>query len=411
MRLSVLASTVTLLACFAADAAYAKAPPAPPPSPVAPAPALDDAAASNAFAFSMYGALRGRTGNLFFSGTSLRDALGVAYLGSRGDTAKELSTALRFDPDLAKTSAAAKTETSEWNLARGASELSIANRLWPDARFTMKPSFVKLASDAYGAPVETVDFRKDPEAARLTIDAWVSGKTHDKIPELFPPRSLDTSTRLVITNAIYFKGVWQTPFDKSATSDEPFATDAKSSQSVRMMHRTDRYAFAQQPGVQILEMRYGKSDLAMDVVLPDAKDGLPKIERSLDAETFARWTAALSTPRKVNVSLPKTKFSWGGSVVPELRSIGVKTLFDSADLSGIADGGGLAVSDVVHKSFVAIDEEGTEAAAATGVAVAEATAIELPPPVFKADHPFLFFIRDVKHGRILFMGRVTNPGA
>jgi serpin B len=404
MRLSVLASTVSLLACFAADAAEAKAPP---PAPAPPAPS-GDVAGSNAFAFSMYGALRGKSGNLFFSGTSLREALGLTYLGARGETAKEMSTVLRFDPDLAKVSAAAKAEAEGWNAARGASQLSVANRLWPDAHFVMKPSFVKMANDAYGAAVEPVDFVRDAEGARTTIDKWVSARTQDKIPELLPPGSLDGSTRLVITNAIYFKGSWQSRFEKSATSDEPFFVDGKTSQNVRMMHRTDRYAFAHDDGVKILELPYAKSDLAMDIVLPDAKDGLPKIEASLTPEAFARWTSKLSAPQEVRVSIPKTKFTWGGSVVDELTSLGIKRLFGGADLSGIADGAGLAVSDVVHRSFVAIDEEGTEAAAATGVVIRE-TAVSAPPEL-KADHPFVFFIRDVKRGRILFMGRVTNPG-
>lgn len=419
MRLSSFVSSIALVASFsslAADAASAP-PPTAAPAPVVAASSDRDRGApartddANAFTFAMYRQLRGGRGNLFFSGTSVRDALGLAYLGARGATASEMASALRFDPDASRAAALAKTETADWNAARGQADLAVANRLWADARFPLRADYVQNAKDAYGAPVSPVDFRNDADGARRTIDRWVSDRTHARIPELLPEGSLSDSTRLVITNAIYFKGSWATPFDKSATSDDAFAKDGLQGERVPTMHRTGRFSVAARDGMTMLELPYGKSDLAMDVILPDARDGLPKVEADLRPESFTRWTSALSSERKVEVSLPKFKVSWGKSLTGDLRALGVQRLFGAADLSGIAKGD-LAVTDVVHKAFVAVDEEGTEAAAATGVVV-EATAVTLErrPIVFKADHPFVFVVRDVKRGRVLFIGRVTDPKA
>jgi serpin B len=180
------------------------------------------------------------------------------------------------------------------------------------------------------------------------------------------------------------------------------------------MHQTGWFSMAHGDGATVLEMPYAKSDLAMDIVLPNDTDGLSRIEEKLGTSTFASWTSSMSKQR-VAVSFPKAKFSWGGSVKNQLKSLGMTTAFvgGRADFTGIAPaadtGGPLYVDDVFHKAFVAIDEKGTEAAAATGVVGARATAVEAPPEAFRADHPFVFVIRDVKRGRILFMGRVEDP--
>jgi serpin B len=396
MRSLLLASLVSIAALAAPAAAAA-------PSPSAPT-------ASNDFDFAMYGALRDKPGNLFFSAPSMRQALGVAYLGARGTTASEMATALHLDADRATSAASAAYEISGWQSARGASQLAIANRLWADASFRMNSEYVKTANAAYGSAVEPVDFIHAPGAARLTINAWVEKQTNDKIKDLLPPPSITSDTRLVITNAIWFKGTWERTFDKNATTDAPFRVDAATKLDAKTMHQTAPFAYAAVPGAKVLEMPYGKSDLAMDVILPDDPGGLAKIEAQLTPGTFATWTSALRT-QKVAVSFPKVTFTWGGSVKPQLIGLGMKSAFtNSADFTGIATGGNLYVSDVIHKAFVAIDEEGTEAAAATAVIISkESTSIELPPVRFDADHPFAFVIRDVKRNRILFMGRVTNP--
>jgi serpin B len=366
------------------------------------------------FDLAMYGALKAKPGNLFFSAPSMRQALGVAYLGARGTTATEMSTALHFDSDRANSAAAAKDEIAGWQSARGASQLLIANRLWADQGFKMNGDFTKTANGAYGSAVEPVDFSHSPNAARLTINGWVQKQTNDKIKDLLPPPSITTDTRLVITNAIWFKGTWEKTFDKANTRDVAFKVDGTKSVDLPTMHQTAHFGYASIPGAKVLEMPYGKSDLAMDVILPDDATGLSKIEDQLTPGTFATWTSALQK-QKVVVAFPKVTFTWGGSVKPALQGLGMKSAFGpSADFTGIATpaavGGTLYVSDVIHKAFVAIDEEGTEAAAATAVIMTkETTSVEPPPKRFEADHPFVFAIRDVKSGRILFMGRVTNP--
>lgn len=406
---------VPLLCSLFTPALVSASPASPAPKPAPPS----ATSAENDFAFATYGALRAKDGNLFASPTSMREALGIAYLGARGTTASEMATALHLDPDRAKATAQAKDEIAGWQSARGASQLAIANRLWADQRFKMNAPFVNDARDAYGSAVERVDFSNAPNPSRLTINDWVAKQTNDEIKDLLPAPAVTKDTRLVITNAIWFKGTWQQTFAKSATSDAAFHVDAKTNVSTPTMHQTNHFRYADVPsaGVKVLEMPYGKSDLAMDIILSDDPTGLSKVESQLGAGTFATWTSALHT-QKVIVSLPKFTFTWGGSVKPQLKALGMTSAFaeDRADFTGIASakdaGGNLYVSDVVHKAFVAVDEEGTEAAAATAVIINREVAAFEPPPVrFDADHPFVFVIRDVKRGNVLFIGRVANPKA
>jgi len=393
---------------------------APPPSPPSlPSSGVDPA---NDFNVAMYKSLAGASkdnGNLFFSALGIREALGIAYLGAKGKTASEMSSAIHLDPNATTSALHAKSEMTDLTSAKGGATLAIANRLWTDKGFTMKPDFVTNAMNAYGSPVDPVDFAHAPNDARSTINAWVQKQTNDRIKDLLPPPSITTDTRLVITNAIYFKGVWATQFKKTATRDEPFFSPAlgagKAHVDVPMMHQTGSFAIATQGGVKVLEMPYDKSDLAMDVILPDSPTGLRAIEEKLDRGQLSTWTASLHK-QKVDVTFPKLTFSNGASIKDPLKKLGMTTAFDegNADFTGIgsarAAGGNLYVSDVIHKAFIAIDEEGSEAAASTAVIMTrETTSIEPPPIEFKADHPFVFFIRDVKHNRILFMGRVTNP--
>jgi serpin B len=278
----------------------------------------------------------------------------------------------------------------------------------------MLPTFTKSALDGYGSPVAPVDFVGNTEGSRKTINGWVEKQTHDKIKDLLPEGSVTPGTSLVITNAIYFKGKWATAFSKSSTYDQAFLVDGTTSKDVSMMHQTSDLGFGHTAGVKVLEMKYDKSDLAMDVLLPDDAKGLGQLEAGLTPASFAGYVTSVS-PQKVIVTFPKATFTWGGPMSKPLESLGMGTAFGGgADFSNITGHRDVNISEVVHKAFVAIDEEGTEAAAATGVIMKEMiTSIDrpVPPPEFKADHPFVFVIRDVKRGRILFMGRVTSPKA
>jgi serpin B len=403
-------SVLPLLAVLGIPGSAAALTPASPPA--------ADAGPGNDFTFALYGKVKQGQDNVFVSGPSLREALGIAYLGARGSTAQEMSRAIHVDADADKSAAQAKVEIADFSRASGGATLAIANRLWADGSFTMKPAFVNAARDGYGSPVDPVDFRHHPEDARTTINAWVADRTNQNIKDLLPGGSVSSDTSVVITNAIWFKGSWQSAFTKESTHDAPFKVFGKDAQNVPTMHQTGTFGYAATDGVKVLEMGYERSDLAMDFILPDDAAGLARVEESLSTGRFRAWTSALESKR-VAVSLPKVKFTWGGSVKQPLKDLGMRTAFDrrGADFSGIANaadvGGNLYVSDVFHKAFVAIDEKGTEAAAASAVIIArEAAAIPEPPAArFDADHPFLFAIRDTKSGRVLFFGRVTNPKA
>lgn len=391
--------------------------PALPPGAVPPTEAslTADARASNGFTLGLYARLARGAGNLCVSGTSLRHALGATYLGARGETATELAKALGFGAPEA-TSGLGAVELAEWRKAKPESgELTIASRVWVDDAVALAPSFVGLAAP-YGAPAEAIAIAKQPDKARAAVNAWVSEQTAGKIPELLGQGALDARTRMVVTNAVHLKARWTEPFPKDATKDEAFLAGGKTRANVPTMHLTAslRYAAATADASQIVELRYDGTPIAMTLVVPSDPAGLAKLEKALSPEALERWTSALA-PRKVSLALPRFTFTAGGAMNDALRELGVKTAFsDTANFQGMlaeseAKRPHLAVSQVVQRTFLAVDEVGTEAAAATGV-VMRTTSLDISPPVeVKVDRPFLFFLRDVTRGRVLFVGRVRDP--
>jgi serpin B len=367
--------------------------------------------AANAFTAHLYARVKKTPGNLMLSGTSVRHALEIAYLGARSETAREMSSVLELPAEPAKAAALAKAEAAAWQEARGNAELFVADRLWADKALSLKSDFTSLADATFGAAVEHVDFMHAPDVARRNVNTWVAEKTAQKIPDLLPEGSIDKRTRVIVTNAIYFKAKWSSPFPIGATKDEPFKAATKTA-NVPMMHTTSSHRFAQVGAVKVLEMRYDTSELGMLVVLPNDVAGLAKLEESLSAETFETWTKALSMQR-VAITLPKFGFKWGVPLASPLQELGMKAAFSpKADFEGIADvpaGEHLQVSQVMHKTWVAVDELGTEAAASTGITMSTTSLPMGPIADFKADHPFLFFVYDARKGRILFAGRVTDP--
>ena len=270
--------------------------------------------------------------------------------------------------------------------------------------------FTKITKDHYGAGVELLDFSKSPDPSRITINNWVSSKTNDKIKDLIPAGVITGDTRLVLTNAIWFKGKWATAFDKSATKDEPFATPS-GSKKVPTMHATMAARYGETKDATIAELPYLSKDadrqLSMVIVLPKDKDGLSKLEADpkLDA-----WAAALGHA-KVTLSLPRFKTTQELSLNDTLKAMGMPDAFDGskANFKGINDTMPLWISKVIHKAFVGVNEEGTEAAASTAVVITtESAAVEVEK-TFKVDRPFAFFIRDRKTGSVLFLGRINDP--
>jgi serpin B len=335
----------------------------------------------------------------------------MTYAGARGQTASEMARALDFtlEPDrLHRAFAALRADLNEGK--KKDHELSVANALWGQKDFGFLPDFLNLTGRDYGAPRHEVDFMRDPEAARRTINAWVEAQTHDRIKDLLPRGILTGDTRLVLTNAIYFKGFWADQFKKDATREEPFHTGAGASVKAPLMHRTGRYGYLDGGDFQALELPYRAKHLSMVVLLPKKVDGLAALERKLTAANLAAWLGKLHQ-QEVQVALPRFQMTREFSLKDTLQALGMRRAFiaGGADFSGMSGTNGrrLFISAVVHKAFVDVNEEGTEAAAATGVAVALTSA-----PIFqtfRADHPFVFLIRDNRSGSVLFLGRLTNP--
>jgi serpin B len=376
------------------------------------------ARSSNTFAFELYGKLRAAPGNLVVSPASVTTALAMAWGGARGQTAEEMQAVLHFDRPAAETMqvsgrlAAALTDPKRPVVFR------IANRLFGEQTYRFEPAYLESTKAAYGAPLEPLDFRRAPDQARERINGWVEEQTERRIRDLVPPGSLDRDTRLVLVNAIYFLGDWAEQFAKEATRPAPFHTTRTEQKDAPTMHRMGTLPFAARDGVKVLELPYRGGAMSMLVVLPDAVDGLDAVERSLTAQKLDDLVAALA-PERVAVALPKFEVNPAQSLAlaDTLRALGMARAFDprQADFTGMAKppdpADRLFLARVFHKAFVRVDEKGTEAAAATAASLARTSALASPTREFRADHPFLFAIRDTASGLVLFLGRVADPSA
>lgn len=368
---------------------------------------------NNQFAFDLYAKLAAEKGNLFFSPYSISTALGMTYAGARGETARQMAETLHFRIPEDRLHVAFAGLIADLNKAgtTGGFELAVANALWAQEGYPFLPACIDLVTKSYHAEARTLDFRNETERARVTINEWVEKQTREKIKDLLEPGVLDSLTRLVLTNAIYFKGDWASQFDKEMTRNEPFILAGGEKVEVPMMHQTTEFKYAENEDVQLLELPYAGDRLAMLVILPKARDSLSKVEMKLTGKHLDAWLPRMRM-QEVVVALPKFKLILAFRLDKELLELGMSHALNvppgSADFSGLDGTRDLFISAVVHKAFVDVNEEGTEAAAATGV-VFRATAVMPSKPIFRADHPFIFAIRDTKTGSILFMGRVMDP--
>ncbi len=403
---ALLASTLILSAC----AGSANGPPVPvEPIQVPEADRLELTSDNAEFAAKLYGQLASEDdGNLFFSPWSVSAAFAMAYAGARGETAAEIADALEFGLPIDRLHPAFQSETAGLQQSGGPNEVRIANAFWADAGYPFRAEYLEMLRVHYGAQAENAAFASDPEAARGRINDWVAEQTNDRIQDLFPQGSIDALTRLVLTNAVYFKGKWEHEFDAAHTRDETFTRGDGGETKAPLMRQTEDFGYHRGEGFQILQMPYLESSLAMLIALPDEHNGLPALEAQLTGPVLREWMASAHT-REVDVFIPRFELSGEFGLVPTLQSLGVKALFGAgADLSGMDGSRELFVQSVRHKAWVSVDEEGTEAAAATGMAVGLASMPE-PAPVFRADHPFLFAIVDRDAGSVLFLGRMVTP--
>lgn len=365
----------------------------------------------NAFTLKLYGEAARTPGNMMLSGTSLRVALAAALLGARGDTAAEMASVLDLPRDPAAVADAIRNERAGWDGAKSkefGADLVVATDLWSEKAATLEPTFLELADKAFGAKTEPMDFSHSADAARKTINAKIASLTANKITDLLAPGSVDARTRMVVTNAVYFRGRWVDAFAKDATKNEPFHLDAKKTSNVPMMHATAAHRFAELPNANVVEMEYAGTSVRMLVLVPREPTTLASLEGDL-GKTLDGLSEKLSRQR-VAITMPRFTFKWGGSMNARLSALGMKTAFGSkADFSGVSKQEPLQLSEVTARTWVSVDEIGTEAAAASAAVMRATSMVTGPAAELKADRPFLFVIRDEKTKRILFAGRVTAP--
>ncbi len=382
-----------------------------PPAPLVAAPPTSAAEASNRFGFDLYARARVPHANLIFSPASVAVALAMASAGARGETLTQMSRVLRMEalPDPHRSFGDLVASLNDRDGKDGV-VLRVANRLWGQRGQAFEPDFLALLQKRYGAPLGQVDFISAREAAAKAINDWVNAETHHRIANLIDPGDLDDATALVLTNAVYFKGRWESPFDKRATQDGDFAS-ASGTVAVPTMHKLGSYSYAKVDGAQIVDLPY-RGGLSMLIVLPDEVDGLSAIEGRM-GRFYESWTEGLSKGRVlVDLQVPRWKARSHVVLNDKLIAMGMLLAFGAnADFSGITDSPRLSIEDVIQAAFVEVGEEGTEAAAATAVSFHYASddGPLTPPVVFHADHPFLYLIRDPESGTVLFIGRVVDP--
>jgi serpin B len=371
---------------------------------------------NTAFAFDLYQALKEKDGNLFYSPHSISVALAMTYAGARSDTAEQMADTLEFlleqerlhpafnwlDVELASRGEGAQGKDGE------GFRLNIVNAIWGQRDYSFLTEFLDVLAENYGAGLRILDFINETEKSRLAINDWVSDQTEDRIKDLIPEGAIDALTRLVLTNAIYFNAAWAYPFNEDATANGPFYVLDGGQVTVPMMRQTESFGYTEGEGYQAVELLYDGDELSMVVLLPASGD-FQVFEEGLEAEKVSDIISGLQ-PAQVALTMPKFEFDSDFSLKDTLADMGMPIAFsEAADLSGMTGTRDLCISEVLHKAFVSVDEAGTEAAAATAVIVGE-TSVPAEPVEVTIDRPFIFLIRDVETGAILFIGRVLNPG-
>lgn len=364
---------------------------------------------NNEFTFDLYDQINDKEENVFFSPYSISSALAMTYNGARGKTKEEMAEVLNFGQ-------------SRWKLSENYSglnkhikglssdkiQLNIANSIWGQQDYSFEKYFLELNKKHYGAGIKQVNFKENHKAIRKEINKWVEEKTNQKIKDLIKPNVLDHMTRMVLVNAIYFNGKWEHPFKKENTFEDKFYIYSKCETKTEFMYQKLSLQYHEDDIAQVVEIPYSGKTLSMMVILPKEKYGMEKLESYLDNKLYKNYNKSLST-YKVELTFPKFELKDDYQLNDPLKNMGMKRAFgEGADFSGMTGSKDLFINNVVHKTYVKVNEEGTEAAAATGVVMRKTSAI-METKEFKADHPFIFIIKDNKNDTILFMGRIMNP--
>ncbi|MBN1375783.1 MAG: serpin family protein [Dehalococcoidia bacterium] len=371
----------------------------------------------NVFAFNLYRSLKGAGGNMFFSPYSISVALAMTYAGARGLTQQQMADTLHYtlpqenlhpafnnlDAILASRGEGAKGKDGE------GFRLNIVNAIWGQKGYKFLSGYLDLLAENYGAGLRLMDFINAPENCRQVINQWVSDQTEDRIKDLIPADAINSLTRLVLTNAIYFNAAWANPFEEMLTKPDIFYLVDGTEVKVPMMHQVELLDYLDGDNFQAVELPYDGRELSMLIILPDSGK-FNEIENSLHAEQVNGIIKSLDA-EQVGLSMPSFEFESSFGLNKTLSEMGMPIAFSTnADFSGMIGSKDLRISDVIHKAFISTDESGTEAAAATAV-VMEATAMPGAPLEMKIDRPFIFLIRDIETGTVLFIGRMMNPQA
>ena len=367
------------------------------------------------FAFDLYQALNKEDDNIFYSPYSMSLALAMTYAGARGETEQQMADTLHFvlpqdhlhpafnrlDIELSHRGEGAQGKDGE------GFRLNIVNAIWGQKDYEFLTTFLDTLAENYGAGLRLLDFMSGPDESCLTINNWVSEQTEGRIENLIPQGLINELTRLVLTNAIYFNAAWQYPFSEDITGDGPFYLLDGAEVTVPMMRQTESFGYTEGDRYQAVELPYDGGELSMVILLPQS-DQFEAFEGSMDAQRVEDMVKALE-PRQVTLTMPRFEFESSFSLKETLATMGMPVAFSGgADFSGMTGNRDLFIADVVHKAFVSVDEAGTEAAAATA-AVMKLTAVPETPVEVTIDHPFIFLIRDMETGTVLFVGRVVNP--
>jgi serpin B len=365
------------------------------------------------FAFDLYAQLRQTEGNVVYSPYSISTALAMTRAGARGKTAEEMDKVLHFDLSQEQLHPAAGALVRDLTAAPKGKErnyqLYVANALWGQENYGFLNEFLTLTRKQYDADLTEVDFINAREEARKTINSAVEKQTQDKVKDLLKEPHLTPRTRLVLTNAVYFKAEWETKFDRGSTAERPFQLTAERRVKVPTMFQAARTGYLDSDTFQLVELPYAGKDLSMLVLLPKKVDGLAEVEKTLTADKLTEWQGKLRETR-LSVFLPKFKVTSDFELAKVLKAMGMKQAFDEqkADFTGMYKGSErLYIQEVVHKTFTDVNEEGTEAAGATAVILGPGA--PAPDVNFHADHPFVFLVRENRSGSVLFVGRVVDP--
>lgn len=370
---------------------------------------------NTAFTLNIYQQLKDKEGNIFYSPHSLSVALAMTYAGARGETEQQMAEALSFylsqdrlhpafnylDQLLASRGEGAEGKDDE------GFRLNIVNDIWGQKDFSFLADFLDTLAENYGAGLRILDFINTPEESRVAINDYISEKTEDKIKDLIPEGVIDPMTRLVLTNAIYFNAAWLYPFSEDLTSDGIFYLLDGGEVTVPMMHQGESLGYTEGNGYQAVELKYDGEELSIDILLPDSGQ-FDNFETALDAELLNDIINNLES-KHVELTLPKWEYESSFMMKEVLKAMGMPIAFtDAADFSGMTGKRDLYIDEVIHKAFVSVDEAGTEAAAASAV-IMQLTAMPTDTAVVTVDRPFIYLIRDIETGDILFFGRVVNP--